>query len=152
MAMIKRFEDLNKGFTLIESMIVVALIGILAAIAIPSYQSYILKARRADGQAALGRVLIEQEKYRTGHTAYSSDLSQVGFQAEADGSYCSPDGYYGLSLSGVTGTGFTVNATPIGQQADDTDCSPLTLVLSGGAVTYASGGSADTDANGCWKK
>ncbi|MBK1619046.1 hypothetical protein CKO42_11510 [Lamprobacter modestohalophilus] len=151
--MAKKFAVRDQGFTLIETMIVVALIGILTAIAIPSYQSYILKARRADGQAAIGRVLIEQEKYRTGHTIYSSNLSQVGFSAGVGGSYLSSDGHYSLSLSDVTATGFTVNATPRGQQADDSDCNTLTLVLaSGGAVTYASGGSTTTDVNGCWKK
>jgi len=59
-----------RGFTLIEIMIVVAIVGILAAIAYPSYRDAILKGRRAAGRAALAELLQQQERYMTQNNAY----------------------------------------------------------------------------------
>lgn len=60
----------NTGFSLIELMIVVAIIGILAGIAYPSYMDYILKGRRAEGRAALLELLQQQERYMTQNNTY----------------------------------------------------------------------------------
>ncbi|MGV8900584.1 MAG: type IV pilin protein [Burkholderiaceae bacterium] len=62
--------SLQKGFTLIELMIVVAVIGILAAVAYPSYQDSIIKTKRAEGRAALMAVMQQQERYYTQNNAY----------------------------------------------------------------------------------
>lgn len=135
------------GFTLIELMIVLAVIAVLAAVAYPSYLGYVQRARRADGQIALQRVMLEQEKWRTGHTSYASALSDLGLDM------ISEDGRYSLSLSNVSATGFRAVATATGVQANDTACSPMKLTLeSGGAIVLASGASSSQDVNGCWKK
>lgn len=110
------------GFTLIELMIAVAVIGILAAIAYPSYQDFVRRARRADAQEALVRVQIEQEKWRTNHTTYASDVvDHLGLDDE------SAEQHYALAISGASGTGYTVTATAVGTQADDTDCATIVL-------------------------
>ena len=58
------------GFTLIELMIVVTVIGILAAIAYPSYQDYIRRARRIEAQSVMMDIQLMQEKYRINHVSY----------------------------------------------------------------------------------
>ena len=63
-------KHLNRGFTLIELMIVVAIVGILAAIAYPAYTSSILKGRRAEGRAALADLIQQQERYMTQQNCY----------------------------------------------------------------------------------
>ena len=121
----------NRGFTLIELMIVVVVVAILAAIAYPSYQNYIKKSKRADAHAALLRVQLEQEKWRVNNPEYTDDLADLGLTAQ------SPDGHYTIAIvAGSAGsTGFTATATGLGTQASDTGCTtptPITLQLNGG--------------------
>lgn len=65
--MVKKYQ---KGFTLIELMIVVAIVGILGAIAYPSYQDSVRKGRRAEARAALAELLQQQERYMTQNNTY----------------------------------------------------------------------------------
>lgn len=127
------------GFTLIELMIVVAIVGILAAIALPSYNRYVRESRRIDGQSALHQLALAQEKYRSTNATYASTVGQLGVSAN------SPDGHYTLAIGSATATAFTATATAItpSQQAD-TGCTALTLSVSSGVTT--------TGPAGCWKK
>lgn len=124
----------TKGFTLVEVMIVVVVIGILASIAYPSYTEYVFKARRADGQAALMEAELAQQKRRA---------AGLGFEAvSADPS---PDEFYSVVVT-VSGNGFTATATPQGKQAGDS-CGNLLIVNDGTSSKYeASGG----DNAKCW--
>jgi type IV pilus assembly protein PilE len=137
----------NCGFTLIELMITVAVIAVLAAIAIPSYQSYTLGARRVDGQASLQRILLEQEKWRSNHSTYASTLSDLGITSSS-----SAEGYYTITLSSVSGTGYTAAATPTGTQAADTACNPMRIIVNGANIANVSGASTTQDADRCWKR
>ena len=67
----------NAGFTLIELMIAVAVIALLAAIALPSYQDHLLKVRRAEGKAALLRALQLEERWYTSNGTYVADLGPL---------------------------------------------------------------------------
>ncbi len=69
----------NKGFTLIELMITVAIIGILASIALPSYRQYVVESRRSEGIAMLLQVMQQQERYYTEELSYTTDLTDLGF-------------------------------------------------------------------------
>jgi len=133
----------QKGFTLIELMIVIAIIGILAAIAVPQYSDYVTRSRRADGQSTLLRVAQELERCYTQFSAYNkASCAVVG----AGGvSQTSLEGYYVVTASTLESGKFKLTATPQGAQAtDDSDCTTLTLTHLG--VQGATG--ADTDS--CW--
>jgi type IV pilus assembly protein PilE len=117
------------GFTLLELLVVVAIIGILAAFAYPSYMAYILRSRRTEGVATLSSIQLQQEKYRTYNATYGS-LASVW-----NGVTTTDNGYYNLAISNGTATGYTATATAQGNQANDSQagvsCSVLTLTVNG---------------------
>lgn len=117
----------QRGFTLIELMIVVAVIGILAAVAYPSYLDQVRKARRAEAQATLLNIGAKQQQNLLDMRSYRSSIAdlQVSVPASVQLTY---------SLTVVVGTGtvpaFTATAAPIGTQAADS-CGTLTLTHRG---------------------
>jgi type IV pilus assembly protein PilE len=128
-------RKLNRGITLIELMIVIVIVGILAAIAYPSYARYVEQARRADGKAALLDAAQRLER------CYTQNNTYVGCNFAAT----SPDGFYAIASTSQTATAFTLTATPQGQQAGDTRCGTYTLQSDG---TRAASGSLGADR--CW--
>lgn len=128
-----------RGFTLIELMIVVAVLAILAVIALPSYQRYIMEARRSDGQAGLQRIQLAQEKWRTNHGSFTTALADLGQNGTSD------EGHYTLRVTAASATGYTATATAQGGQAQDTACATMSVTLSNGVNL------ATTPAT-CWKK
>jgi len=125
------------GFTLIELMMVVAIIGILASIAYPSYTEYVLRAKRGDGKAAILAAQLAQEKYRANNTSYLAVTSTA-----------SSDGHYNYVISAVSGTNYTITATPT---FTDSSCGKLILTVASGTETRSVSVSGATIAD-CWKK
>ncbi len=136
----------TKGFTLLELMIVVLVIGILAAIAYPSYQDSVRKTRRTDAQAVLGEAAQWLERYYSNSFSYSSAALPSSLQSSPkDGGVK----FYTLSLSIInSGKGYTLTATPKGGQAGD---GILTLTNKGekGWDRDNSGSVGSTEQ--CWK-
>ncbi|MBI3772298.1 MAG: type IV pilin protein [Gammaproteobacteria bacterium] len=106
------------GFTLIELMIAVAIIGILAAITYPAYQDQIRKSRRSDGIALLTNGIALQERYFTDHNTYTVMLADLGYTANAP----SEHNFYQMSAV-ACGAGIKecvqLTAVPQGAQATD---------------------------------
>ncbi|MGP0172022.1 type IV pilin protein [Pseudomonas sp. NCHU5208] len=135
----------NKGFTLIEMMIVVVVIGILAAIAYPSYQEYVRKSKRADAQAALMELSHFMERYYTANGKYTKS---DGTGPDLPFSKAPKDGgseNYSLALSAVDAFSYTLTATAKNSMADD-KCGNLTLT-SKGVKGNSKGDTAD-----CWRR
>jgi type IV pilus assembly protein PilE len=120
-----------KGFTLIELLIAVAVIAILAAIAVPTYQNHMLKSRRTDAHAALSSLQLEMEKFRGSCTSYPDTVSNADDCAGGtiDFSSTSNDGHYTISITAATANSYTLSADPTGVQADDTGCDPMTITV-----------------------
>ena len=116
----------EKGFTLIEMLIVVATIGILAMVAYPSYQSYAFESRRADAHTAILRIQLAQENWRANHSSYTNDMSSVGLNV----STTSSEGFYTLSVNNASSTGYKITADATGSQAGDTGCTKIELTKS----------------------
>lgn len=116
----------HNGFTLIELMIVVVVIGILAAVAFPSYQSYIVKSNRAVAQAFMMDVENRQKQYLLDARSYAADLATLGMAAPSDVS-----GFYTVSIAvSAAPPAFTITATPIAGTKQEGD-GALTLDNSG---------------------
>lgn len=128
--MLKRHE---KGFSLTEILFALVIVGILLAIAIPSYYQYQLRAHRSEGVNALNNIQLQQEKYRLSNTSYGT-LAQVW-----GGVTSTANGYYALAASNIGTTGYTLTATAQGDQAADTQsgtsCLVLTLTVNGLSTT-----------------
>ena len=138
----------SRGFTLIELMVVVVIVSILMAIAIPSYKSSIRKSRRTDAKTALLDLAGREERYNSTNGSYTSAAGFLGYAALPS---VVGGGYYTIAAPTVvagtatTVASFTITATPVAgsDQAKDTVCGAFTLTSTG--VQSVSGTATD-----CW--
>jgi len=138
----------NRGFTLIELMVTVAIVAILLALALPNFGDKAKKARRSDAYTAIEQVTAAQERYFATRHAYANFADPFNSTPTLP----SPQGFYTVAVSGVSAgspMNYTVTATPVATQAQagDTACTTISRTNTG---TRTSTGSRATDLD-CWK-
>lgn len=137
-------KGMSKGFTLIELMLVVTIIGILATIAYPSYDEYVKRSNRSEGQALLNDTSARQERYFSQNSAYITDTTDITKLGLRNGNK-SETGKYTLTVSkSANDGGYTLTAT---QNFGDIKCGNLTLNAQGLKGRSGSGKSVSD----CWK-
>jgi type IV pilus assembly protein PilE len=145
---------LATGFTLVEVMIVVVIVSILLAVALPAYQEQVRKTKRGLAKGELLGLLTRQEQYFVNNKGYSDTLvnfgyAVAGYSINSDGErdvINAGDGIYNITMTGASSSGFTLNATPLGGQAKDVRCKTLTITSAGKKDIV--GGTATADE--CW--
>lgn len=139
-------NKISQGFTLIEVMIVVVIIGILAAVSYPNYTEYVKRGARADAMTILLDAANKQEQYFVDNRSYATDLSDIGVPSASE------NGYFTISLQegGTTDT-FTLVATAAsGPVRGDTDCPALTIDELG--IRGVSGVTDQAQIDRCWER
>jgi type IV pilus assembly protein PilE len=137
-----------RGWTLAELLISLALMSVLAAVALPTYQQQQRQARRGDGQAALLQLQMDQARWRSTHDSYATSVSELGW---AQG--LSPQKHYQITVTEATADGYTAQATGLGSQAADRECVNLRLRWQGGATAvFSAGEHPDSDPASCWRR
>ena len=143
----------QQGVTLIELVVVMIIVGILAAIAIPSYRNYVLRSQRSDAKDALLALATQMEKHYLQCNTYGTTIAAATNCAanQVQGAAASKNGWYALTIVGGGATTFTVRATAVnGQnQWNDTACRDFT-VTQAGVRTARDSGTADNTAT-CWR-
>ncbi|AMN47269.1 type IV pilus assembly protein PilE [Steroidobacter denitrificans] len=133
------------GITLIELLIVIVVIGILAAIAYPSYQQQVRRSNRAEGKIALEQTAQALEKCFTRYLSYNSADCAAANQFDDGGSFDTPNGRYRVTAT-LESTTFTLQAPPLASQLDDARCMSFVLNETG-QRTIAGGSGTATE---CW--
>lgn len=134
----------QRGFTLIELMIAVAIIGVIASIAFPSYNSYIQKTRRSAAAACLSEHAQFMERYRTSNMSYSgATLATLACSTDLSTAYT-----FAFKAGEPTASTFEIEATPrsTGPMASDTACATLSTTHTSAKKISGTGTVAD-----CWR-
>jgi len=129
----------QRGFSLIELMVTVAIVGTLAAIAIPSYNSYVRRSKRADAKVALTGLAQQYERCYTRYNAYNNVNCAVALNFPTQNKAYT----IAADAAGVNVNDFAIMATPTGDQVKDTACG--TFKLNSAGVKTVTGA-----ATNCW--
>lgn len=132
----------GQGFTLIELMMAILIMAILATIAYPYYVSFLLKSRRSDAIATLAQDQITLERCYSQNFSYNAACGSLPAFPQR-----SAQGFYSITLTNLGPTSYTLKATPIGSQTEDTTCASMTVDQANTKTAVDSSGTAQTI---CW--
>ncbi len=149
--------SMQRGVTLIELVITMVIVSIIAAIAIPSYSSYIQRSRRAEAKTALLDMASLEERYFSTSNTYTANPQNLGYTAAAV-PFTIGNGYYQITAINViaavaplnttsvgTPASYTITATTFGTQAADTACVTFTVSSTGQQTSTGTGTT-------CWQQ
>ena len=148
--MLSRHTPAQRGFTLLETLVALAIAAILASLSYPAFAEQIRKARRGDALVRLAQLQLVQERWRSEHAGYAS-LAELAVPAET------ADGLYRLSIAEPQAAGYVALAEARGAQGRDGPCRFLQLRVAGGNAVRSSGADAGVT-NGaalndrCWNR
>lgn len=137
-----QLQRTTMGFTLIELMTVVAIVAILAAVAIPTYRSYVLRAHRADALSTLTQDQAIFERCYAQNFSYLATCAALPSFPQA-----TPGNFYSIALTGQTATAYLLTATPTNSQFADTTCSTISIDQANQRIGKDGGGIAQSR---CW--
>lgn len=137
-----RIAQKMKGFSLIELLIVIVIIGILTAIAYPAYSRYVLKSHRTEAMMVLSQDQAILERCYAQNFAYNQGCPTLPVFPQT-----SPQGYYSIVLSNLGASSYTLTANAIGTQVNDTDCASMTVDQANVRTALDSANAAQTT---CW--
>ena len=134
----------QRGFTLIEILIVVAIVGIIAAVAVPSYETFLKKTRRTEAKTLLVEIAGEQQRYFSENNTYADTLTTLGYPTDI---VKSESGYYTASVTSADASSFSIDtARPAGSpQLSDAACGDFSINSLGRKNISGDGTVAD-----CW--
>jgi type IV pilus assembly protein PilE len=139
-----------RGMTLVELMVVLAVIAILSSIAVANYRQYVVRSNRTDATSALLRIQVAEEKYFLQNNTYTTDVTDAPPTGLGVASPTT-NGFYTLAVTGNPGstnniaTSFLATATATGSQTQDTSCATLTINDQGQR------GSSPSASSTCWR-
>ena len=143
-------NKLTQGFTLIELMIVVAIVAILAGVGYPSYQSYIMDNNRNEAKTGLMQLQLLQEQYFLDNRSYATSLASGAADTLFDAGWSDNSALYDFSLDASSSANSYIaiaTASASGAQASDADCRSFRLSSVGVRTATNSANNATTD---CW--
>lgn len=129
----------NDGFTLLEVVITVAVVGLLASIAYPSFMDSVRKARRSDATTTLLELQLAQEKYRANNSTYATNLTTLGWNST------SRDGFYSVAIGTATAVSWVATAAPKSGTAQVGDSCSFSITQDGPTVVTST-------QKACWNK
>ena len=133
----------SRGFTLIELVVTMTIVGLLAAIAIPSYIQFTRRGNRTDATRNMMQTAQALER------CYSQGFTYIGCAAALPGTTPTPQGYYSMTIATPSASQYTLTAVPNGQpQAGDAPCQSFTLTSAG--VQTALDGTMVDNTVVCW--
>ncbi len=130
-----------RGVTLMELMIVVVIIGILAAVSYPNYREFVARAKRTEARAALLKIATNQEKYYLQNNIFTTDLTALGFNASP---YTTDSGTYSVRIVSADASNFTAEADYLPVDGEAAKCNLFRIDARGQKSSEP-----DTD---CWTR